>query len=67
MEDDGLELTLAFVRGYPDADAEKENGLILSNPFISIQASNTDAIEFIKSVFRLVGVFIPRQSSDWFH
>lgn len=63
LEEDGLELTLAFVRGYLDADAEKKkNGLPFSNPFISIQASNADAIEFIRSVFPLVGVFILRQS-----
>lgn len=59
--EDGPDLVKAFVRGYLDADGAKNAGAgwaVASAPFVSIQTSDPEAVEFIRNVFPSVGVFI---------
>jgi ribonucleoside-triphosphate reductase (thioredoxin) len=56
-EIDSPELIRAFVRGYLDADGNKNNNAE-GKRFTGIQSSNKDAIEFIRKCFPIAGVNI---------
>ena len=61
---DNIKLLRAFVRGYLDADGEKNGNFGRSDGesrFRSIQATSTEAQAFIRSVFPMVGVYIARE------
>lgn len=57
---DSVELLRAFVRGYLDADGEKNSNTRTGseNLFLTIQSSSPDHIDFIKKVFPIVGAYI---------
>jgi len=58
---DSPELIRAFIRGYLDADGEKNtNKNKAARPFISIQSSEIDHQKFIEKCFPIAGVFIHR-------
>lgn len=57
---DSIEMIRAFVRGYLDADGEK-NRSGSEKLYNSIQSSNEDGIEFIKRIFPLVGAYILKE------
>lgn len=56
-------LIRAFVRGYLDADGEKNtNPSKENNPFITIQSSELDHISFIRQCFPIAGVYITSET-----
>lgn len=57
LEADGLRKTLAFVRGWLDADGTK-NTNPSPNRFTSLQVTGEDKIAFARSVLPAVGVYI---------
>lgn len=62
IDQDGFENVVAFVRGYLDADGEKNANGEWPSPFCSIQASGGEAIDFIRSMFPAVGAYITREA-----
>lgn len=58
---DGPELVRAFVRGWLDADGAKSHGPSNLNPFQSLQVTGQAAIDFVRSVFPCVGVYLTRE------
>lgn len=66
---DGIANVTAFVRGYLDADGNRNpnaykpqaDGGVHQSPFEGIQASSEGAIEFIQRVFPAVGVYVTRE------
>lgn len=61
MEIDNPALTRAFVSGYLQADGEKVNNKTFSNRYTSIQSSEKDHINFIRSGFAVAGVHITNE------
>lgn len=57
-ETDEPRLIRAFVRGFLDADGEKNRNDNPTSPFLTIQATGTDSIEFIRNVFPMAGVYV---------
>src|SRR5208337_1557550 len=56
---DDPRLIRAFVRGYLDADGTKnKNGDSSPSPFLSIQATGNEAVDFIRRAFPVAGVYI---------
>lgn len=55
---DSPELIRAFVRGYLDADGAKTHNATTKSEFLSIQSSNPESIEFLRSALEVAGVFI---------
>lgn len=51
----------AFVRGWMDADATKNTSSSSCNEFTHMQVTGKDAVEFVRSVFPTVGVYINRE------
>lgn len=63
-EIDDVGMIKAFVRGYLDADGQKNPDWYANNelsPYRSIQSSELDHIEFIEKCFEVAGVFISRK------
>ena len=58
IEEDGIDNVIAFVRGYLDADGGKNMNGEWPSEFSSIQASGAKQIQFIRSVFPAVGVYL---------
>lgn len=54
---DAPRLIRAFVRGWLDADGEKAVSKFDYNRFTGIQSSNKEAIEFIREVFPIAGIY----------
>jgi hypothetical protein len=63
IEEDGFANVVAFVRGYLDADGHKDSNYRRGSPseFKGIQASDKEAIEFIRKMFPVVGAYISRE------
>jgi hypothetical protein len=58
-EKDSPELIRAFVAGYLAADAEKNrNTNFQDRPYISIQTSELDHIDFVRKCFPIAGIYI---------
>lgn len=57
LEADGLRKTMAFVRGWLDADGSK-NPNPSPNRFTNLQVTGEDKVAFVRSVFPAVGVYI---------
>jgi len=58
-EIDSIELIRAFVRGFLDADGEKNSSFNgTGSMFVSIQQSKKEAQEFIRNVFPIVGAYV---------
>lgn len=58
LEKDSPELIRAFIRGYLDADGAKTRGETNKSDFCSIQSSNPESIEFLRTALEVAGVFI---------
>lgn len=59
--DEDIRYLTAFVRGYLDADGQKQTCKTAVNEFGSIQATGETAIAFIRTVFPMVGCYITRE------
>ena len=57
-EHDSIEQIRAFVHGYLSADGAKNSNPEKVSPFISIQSSDLDHIEFIRECFPIVGMYV---------
>jgi len=55
---DSIEQIRAFVHGYLSADGAKNKNPEKTSPFISIQSSDIDHIDFIRECFPMVGMYI---------
>lgn len=55
LQQDGVDLVRAFVVGYLDADANLGTA---TNPYCGIQASDPEAIKFVREVFPVVGAYV---------
>jgi len=62
IEEDGFEKVVAFVRGYLDADGNKNLNGEWPSPFSGIQASKETSIEFIRKMFPAVGAYITQET-----
>ena len=63
VKNDGYKNVMAFVRGYLDADGHKNYnwGKNKVSEFNGIQASDPESIQFIRTVFPMVGAYITRE------
>ena len=61
VEGDGYENVVAFVRGFLDADGHKNSNGDCPSPFNGIQSSGGESIDFIRSMFPVVGAYITRE------
>jgi len=61
LSTDGLRKVLAFVRGWLDADGNKQVGQGNVNEYASIQVTGEEGINFVRRVFPTVGVYITRE------
>lgn len=55
---DSIEQVRAFVHGYLSADGAKNTNPERTSPFLSIQSSDIDHIDFIRECFPMVGMYI---------
>ncbi len=55
---DSPSLIRAFVRGFLDADGERNSNENSPNPFLSIQQTGSEGIEFIRRLFPVAGVYL---------
>lgn len=61
VDGDGYENVVAFVRGFLDADGHKNPNGDCPSPFNGIQSSGGESIDFIRSMFPVVGAYITRE------
>lgn len=61
VEADGYENVVAFVRGFLDADGHKNPNGDSPSPFNGILSSGGESIDFIRSMFPVVGAYITRE------
>lgn len=61
VEGDGYENVVAFVRGFLDADGHKNPNGDCPSPFNGILSSGGESIDFIRSMFPVVGAYITRE------
>lgn len=58
LEEDSPRLIRAFVRGFLDADGEKNKNDDSPSPYVTIQATGAETILFIRKAFPVAGVYL---------
>jgi intein/homing endonuclease len=61
VAEDGFDNVVAFVRGYLDADGHNNPNGEWPSPFDGIQTSSVESINFIRTMFPVVGAYITRE------